>query len=61
MEQPANADEGADPSKDIAEQNPGETTTADLAGRTGKDDPHKAEELTKAGRKDFDPDAEPEA
>lgn len=28
---PANADEGADPSADIAQQNPGETTTSDLA------------------------------
>lgn len=27
----ANADEGADPSNDIRKQNPGETTTADLA------------------------------
>lgn len=27
----ANADEGADPSDDIRKQNPGETTTADLA------------------------------
>ena len=26
-----NADEGADPSDDIRKQNPGETTTADLA------------------------------
>jgi hypothetical protein len=28
---PANASEGADPSDDIRKQNPGETTTQDLA------------------------------
>lgn len=31
-----NEDEGADPSDDIRKQNPGETTTADLAEETGK-------------------------
>lgn len=31
-----NADEGADPSDDIRKQNPGETTTADLAEQSGK-------------------------
>jgi hypothetical protein len=31
----ANANEGADPSDDIREQNPGETTTADLAAPFG--------------------------
>jgi hypothetical protein len=50
-----NAGEGADPSEDIRKQNPGETTTADLAERTDADDPHLAEKLTKAGRPDFDP------
>jgi hypothetical protein len=30
-----NANEGADPSEDIRKQNPGETTTADLAQRKG--------------------------
>jgi hypothetical protein len=33
----ANADEGADPSGDIRKQNPGETTTADLAEEPGAD------------------------
>jgi hypothetical protein len=59
--QSVNANEGADPSEDIRKQNPGETTTADLADRpeadrTNKDDPHKVEKLAKAGRPDFDPD-----
>lgn len=31
-----NAGEGADPSRDIKAQNPGETTTADLAHGTGQ-------------------------
>lgn len=31
-----NEDEGADPSDDIRKQNPGETTTADLAEQSGK-------------------------
>jgi hypothetical protein len=56
-DQPANAAEGADPSGEIRRQNPGETTTADLADKTAEDDPHKAEKLTKAGRDDFDPDS----
>jgi hypothetical protein len=30
-----NADEGAGPSGDVAEQNPGETTTEDLAVQSG--------------------------
>lgn len=41
-EQP-NADEGADPSADIRKQNPGATTTADLAAQppeAGKRPPH---------------------
>lgn len=33
-----NENEGADPSDDIRKQNPGETTTADLAERSGKGD-----------------------
>lgn len=33
-----NANEGADPSDDIRKQNPGETTTADLAERPAKSD-----------------------
>jgi hypothetical protein len=37
----ANADEGADPSDDIRKQNPGETTTADLAEKPD-DDPSRA-------------------
>lgn len=37
----ANADEGADPSDDIRKQNPGETTTADLAEEPD-DDPSGA-------------------
>lgn len=37
----ANADESADPSDDIRKQNPGETTTADLAEEPG-DDPSRA-------------------
>jgi hypothetical protein len=55
-----NAAEGADPSGDIRAQNPGQTTTADLADRVDADDPDKAEKLTKAGRPDFDPDESPE-
>jgi hypothetical protein len=38
----ANADEGADPSDDIRRQNPGETTTGDLAGQ---------DDITPGGRK----------
>ena len=38
-----NADEGADPSDDIRKQNPGETTTADLAEQSYKD-PSRANE-----------------
>jgi hypothetical protein len=42
----ANAEEGADPAKDIKQQNPGETTTADLT-ENGADpeaaDPSSAE------------------
>ncbi|WP_260596627.1 hypothetical protein [Sphingomonas endolithica] len=52
-EEPAINDEGADPSSDIQKQNPDEKTTADIVG---KDDPNKAEKLTKAGR-DINPDA----
>ena len=37
----ANRDEGADPSDDIRKQNPGETTTADLAEKP-EDDPANA-------------------
>ena len=48
----ANSNEGAGPEADIQAQNPGATTTADLVK---KDDPHKAEKLTKAGR-DIKPD-----
>jgi hypothetical protein len=33
-----NADEGADPSEDIREQNPGETTTADLTDEGEEDE-----------------------
>jgi len=59
---PANAEEGADPSADIKAQNPGGTTTADLATRAtgeGTDSaPAKAEDLAKAGREDFDPNEE---
>jgi hypothetical protein len=33
----ANANEGADPSDDIRKQNPGETTTADLAEESSED------------------------
>jgi len=35
--EPANSGEGADPSADIREQNPGQTTTQDLT--EGKDEP----------------------
>lgn len=38
-----NADEGADPSDDIRKQNPGETTTADLAEQSYKN-PSRANE-----------------
>ena len=38
-----NADEGADPSGDIRKQNPGETTTADLAEQS-HEDPSRANE-----------------
>ena len=54
------ADEGANPIHDIKKQNPGETTTGDQRseaadGSSGEasDDPHKIEELTKAGHKNF--------
>jgi hypothetical protein len=43
-----NTDEGADPSGDIRQQNPGGTTTADLVDA---DDPEKAQKLA-------DPDGE---
>jgi hypothetical protein len=43
-DQAANADEGADPSKDIKKQNPGETTTDDLAkNREPEPSPKQAE------------------
>lgn len=38
-----NAGEGADPSEDIRKQNPGETTTADLAEQSYRD-PSRANE-----------------
>jgi len=67
----ANANEGADPSDDIKKQNPSGTTTADLTGRhddpnragagegpdAGENDDTKTQDLAKAGRADFDPDA----
>ena len=40
----ANAEEGADPAKDLKQQNPGETTTADL---TEKDDRPESERPAK--------------
>ena len=51
-----NAREGADPSQDLKDQNPGETTTADLAD--GKESKTKVEDIAKAGREDFDPNEE---
>jgi hypothetical protein len=51
-----NAREGADPSQEIKDQNPGETTTADLA--EGEESKSKVEDVAKAGRKDFDPNTE---
>lgn len=67
----ANANEGANPSDDIKKQNPGGTTTAGLTG--GHDDPDRAgagegpdagenddiktQDLAKAGRPYFDPNA----
>lgn len=51
-----NASEGADPANDIKQQNPGATTTADLAGKG--DDKNKVQDLAKAGREDFDPNEE---
>ena len=47
----ANADEGADPSRDLKRQNPGGTTTGDLTEDT------KTQDLAKAGRDDMDPNA----
>jgi len=52
----ANADEGADPSKDIDKQNPGQTTTDDLTDDEDTSDT-KTQDLAKAGRTDFDPNA----
>lgn len=52
-----NANEGADPSDDIRKQNPGATTTPDLAEGKGQGDT-KVQDLAKAGRKDFDPNRE---
>ena len=46
-----NANEGSRPNDDLKAENAGETTVAD---KTDADHPHKAEELTKAGR-DLDP------
>jgi hypothetical protein len=34
----SNAGEGADPASEIKKQNPGETTTADLAGDEGENE-----------------------
>jgi len=52
----ANAGEGADPSKDIDQQNPGETTTHDLTDDEDTSDT-KTQDLAKARRTDFDPNA----
>ena len=78
---PANVNEGADPSSDIAKQNPDEETTgtmtegddedragigegadADENGEAKDEDeqpgrPTKTQDLAKAGRDGFDPDA----
>ncbi len=40
-DQSANADEGADPSDDIKQQNPGEITTSDLADKGKPGAPQK--------------------
>ena len=50
-------DEGADPSDDIRKQNPGETTTPDLAEGEGEGET-KVQDLAKAGREHFDPNEE---
>jgi hypothetical protein len=51
-------DEGADPTNDIKKQNSGEATSPAEAGKKGtSEDPEKVEDLAKAGRADFDPDA----
>lgn len=42
--EPANASEGADPSEDLRKQNPGQTTTQDLA--EAKDGPARKGERT---------------
>ena len=57
MPDEANANEGADPSDDIRKQNPGGTTTEDLADGEGKGET-KVQDLAKAGRKDFDANIE---
>ena len=48
-----NENEGSDPTNDIKQQNPGETTAAD---GVPADDPHKTEKLAELGR-DEDADA----
>ncbi len=55
-----NSNEGADPSDDIKKQNPGQTTTSDLASKVDDDSSTKVQDLVKAGRKDFDPNASQE-
>ena len=52
-------DEGADPTDDIKKQNPGQATTlSDAHAKKGSDaDPKKVQNLAKAGRPDFNPDA----
>lgn len=59
-----NANEGADPSDDIAAQNPGGTTRPDLGQSSegkkagGVDDKTKVQDLAKGGRENFDPNEE---
>jgi hypothetical protein len=63
MTHDANQSEGADPSRDVEQQNPGGTTTADLTagdkqdGDAAPDEKTKTQDLAKAGRDDLDPNA----
>lgn len=57
-----NENEGADPSSDIEKQNRGDTGTGESRAGAGEGDDAdqsdtKAQDLAKAGRDDFDPNA----
>ncbi len=57
MSDKTNEKEGADPGADIRKQSPGETTTDDLAGESGRTTT-KVQDLSKAGLNGADPNEE---